>query len=164
MTKRVLVVCLIAALMAPTTAGATYRDTGYDPNDVKSTPDVRSTTRKVLQVDGRRVLAVVVRSYGRWPGWRTGFGVKVKLDTRGGPRFDAKLLLLSGEDAICTAVRNDEQLSPLDLGFSRDRTRIVCRVPMPFLGPNKRIRWKVMAGTWRLRHPDYAPSDRSWYV
>jgi len=49
MTKRVLVVCLIAALMAPTTAGATYRDTGYDPNDVKSTPDVRSTTRKVLQ-------------------------------------------------------------------------------------------------------------------
>ena len=46
------------------------RDTGYDPRDIEperefQPPDVSSTTRRLATVDGRRIVAIVVRFYER---------------------------------------------------------------------------------------------------
>lgn len=161
MIKRALALALVAVVLSPAAAGAAYRDTHFDPNDVGSRPDVRSTTRSVSQAHGRRVLVVLVRTYGSWPGPQIGFHVKVPLDTQGGRRADAQLEMVCCQDVACVVQRHHSRLG---VGFRVHGDRAVCRAPTRLLEPTKRIRWKVIATDGSYHHPDSAPNDRSWYA
>jgi hypothetical protein len=109
-------------------------------------------------VHDQRVLAVLVRTYGPWPG--SGFNVTIRLDARGGHRVDAQLQMFSGQDVGCILQRPHGSTVA---GFRLHGDRAVCRVPMQLLKPTKRIRWKVIARDARFHHPDFAPNDRGWY-
>ena len=159
MIRRVFGLALIGVLMSPATAWA-YSNTGFDPNDVGTVPDVRSTARVVSQENGHRTLRVIVVAYENWPNPRTGFNVNVPLDTRGGSGVDAHLFMFSGQDVACVVSRNHSRIG---VKFAVRGDRIVCRAPTRLLEPTKRIRWKIIASNVRFRNPDYAPNDRGWY-
>ena len=101
-----------AALLTSSAAGATYRDTRFDPNDVTTPNDLRATTRAVVALRAttravvapheRRVLRIVLRGYEAWP-HRTdeSFQALIRLDTRGGVHADAALHCSSGGDIGC---------------------------------------------------------------
>jgi hypothetical protein len=156
--------CALASVPA---AGATVieRDIGYDERDIEPRPgrdpDIRSTTRKLVVNDGRRVLAVVVRFYEDHPR----FALEIRLDAGGGPRVDHIMSVQSECNVWRKGHRRD-----FTTGTSRLRGgRFVCRVPARVVAPTKSIRWKV-----RTKVPDgsrlgtefeidYAPSNRGWY-
>lgn len=166
MITRTLLLGTMILLLAPVTANAVYRDTGYDPNDMGSIdgyrlPDIRSTTLRVARVDERRILAVIVRSYGRW----RGFHIHVRLDVRGGHRVDALMMLTSAADEACIVWLRGHRGDAVRGRFGLRGDRTVCRVPMRMLRPDKRVRWKVTAqapdGGFDI---DYAPDNRGWYA
>ena len=70
------VTLVLSALVGVMPAGAAVidRDIGFDANDIPPNghidPDIRSTTRKLAERGGRRMLSIVVRFYesnGGWP-------------------------------------------------------------------------------------------------
>lgn len=179
----VAVVVAIAALILPASAATTsprapvYVDTGYDPDDVpidegsccQQDPDVRSSTRKVAtSTTGGRSLFITFRVYERLQGYWT---VHVFLDTRDGPRTDAKMRLAdSGVGPTRCGVRFLAE-GPRRQGMlhlPRSGRRATCRVPLWWVHPNRLIRWKLvspagMEGT-EPGVDEYAPDDRGWYV
>jgi hypothetical protein len=79
---------IVFAGVTPAGAALIDRDIGFDANDIPPNghidPDIRSTTRKLAEHDGRRMLSIVVRFYesnAGWPLW-------IRLDARGGPVVD----------------------------------------------------------------------------
>lgn len=152
-----------------------YEDTGYDPNDIpidegsccQQDPDVRSTTRKVASSTRGTSLFITFRAYEPLQGYWT---VRVKLDTRSGPRSDAKMRLHdSGVGPARCGVRflpeGPRRRGKLVLPTSGDRA--TCRVPLRWVHPSKRIRWKLFspAGTEGTEPgvDEYAPDDRRWF-
>ncbi|MEX1262875.1 MAG: hypothetical protein WEE66_02900 [Actinomycetota bacterium] len=161
--------CFLASVLPFTPAGAVVldRDTGYDARDIEPgpggyNPDIRSTTRRVSERGGRRVLAIVVRFYGRQGGWP----LDVRLDAMGGSRVD-HLMRTFGEECYVWP-KGDRAEGVQGRGATRG-DRFVCRVPARVVTPSKSIRWKVQTrppdGSRRLGifEIDYAPSDRGWY-
>jgi hypothetical protein len=171
-----------AALTLPATATTVvrkdqlYKDTGYDPNDVQidegsccqQDPDIRSTTRKVAEGSRGRSLFITFRTYEPLQGYWT---VRVWLDTRGGRASDAKMRLHdSGLGRVRCGVRflaeGPRRQGRLLLPTSGDRA--TCRVPLRWVHPSKRIRWKLFSAAGvEGTEPgvdDYAPDDRRWYV
>ncbi len=141
------------------------RDLGHDERDIEPRPgrdpDIRSTTRKLVVNDGRRVLAIVVRFYEDHPR----FALEVRLDARGGPRVDHIMSVQSECNVWRKGHRRDHTTGTSHLRGDR----FVCRVPARVVSPTKSIRWKV-----RTKVPDgsrrgtgfeidYAPSNRGWY-
>lgn len=154
-----------------------YLDTGYDPDDVpidegsccQQDPDVRSTTRKVAtNTNGGRSLFITFRTYEPLEGYWT---VRVFLDTRGGSHTDAKMRLAdSGGGPTRCGVRflaeGPRRQGTLHLPRSGDRA--TCRVPLQWVHPTKRIRWRLysvpgLEGT-EPGVDEYAPDDRGWYL
>ena len=151
-------------------------DTGYDPDDIpidegsccQQDPDVKSTSRKVATGTRGRSLFMTFRTYERLQGFWT---VRVPLDTRGGPRVDARMSLRdSGVGPTRCGVRflakGPRRQGTLNLPlFGR---RATCRVPLRWVHPSKRIRWKLhsLAGVEGTEPgvDDYAPNDRGWYA
>jgi hypothetical protein len=172
-----------AALTMPASAttqvrrNPVYVDTGYDLDDVpidegsccQQDPDVRSTTRKVAtNTRGGRSLYITVRAYEALQGYWT---VQVFLDTRGGPHTDAKMRLAdSGVGPTRCGVRFLAE-GPRRQGIlhlPRFGDRATCRVPLHWVHPRKRIRWRLVspAGVEGSEPgvDEYAPDDRGWYV
>ena len=168
---------LPASATAPVRRDAVYKDTGYDPDDVpidagsccQQDPDVRSTTRKVAtNTNGGRSLFITFRTYERLEGYWT---VRVFLDTRGGPHVDAKMRLAdSGVGPTRCGVRFLAE-GPRRRGvlhLPRSGRRATCRVPLRWVHPTKRIRWRLhslpgLEGT-EPGVDEYAPDDRGWFV
>ena len=162
--------CLVAMSLAasPAVAVVVDRDTGFDANDIPPNghidPDIRSTTRKLVDRDtGSRVLSIVVRFYERhgwWPLW-------MRLDARGGPRVDH---IVSTFGDQCYVWPKGHRSDGVQVRGVAHGDRFVCRMPARLVSPTKSIRWKVRtkvpdgsgsAGTFVM---DFAPSDRGWYV
>ena len=165
--------CLVAVVVlcaltfgAPAAASVIDRDTGFDANDIPPNghidPDIRSTTRRLAERDGRRVLAIVVRFYERqgwWPLW-------IRLDARGGPRVDH---IVSTYGDQCYVWPKGRRREGVEGRASVKGDRFVCRLPAREVSPTRAIRWKV-----RTKVPDgsrrgsdfvmdFAPSDHGWY-
>jgi hypothetical protein len=157
-------VCLLLATL-PASATVIDRDTGFDPRDVPplghADPDIESTTRKLVSDDGRRVLSIVVRFYGRqgwWPLW-------MRLDARGGPRVDHIVSTFSDQ---CYVWPKGRKHDGVEVRGDVHGSRFVCRMPAQRVSPTKSIRWKIST-----KYPDgsrgsdfvvdYAPSDHGWY-
>src|SRR5215204_3451040 len=183
---RAILVTLVAAVGAtgfglPASASTSerkdplYADTGYDPDDVpidqtsccQQDPDVRSTTRKVATTSRGRSLFITFRTFEPLLGYWT---VHVSLDTRGGPSTDAKMRLRdSGVGPTGCGVRflawGQRRKGKLVLPMSGDRA--TCRVPLRWVHPDKRVRWKLFSlGGGEGTGPavdEYAPDDRGWY-
>jgi hypothetical protein len=170
-----------AALTLPASATTVrsdplYKDTGYDPDDIpidegsccQQDPDVHSTTRKVATSPRGKSLFITVRAYESLEGYWT---FQVRLDTRGGPRSDAKMRLHDpGDGPTRCGVRflawGPRRQGKLLLPMFSDRA--TCRVPLRWVHPGKRIRWKLFspAGAEGTEPgvDEYAPDDRGWYV
>ena len=161
-------VSALSILLAFTPAGAVVldRDTGFDADDIEGSrfdPDIRSTTRRLARVEGRRVLAIVVRFYERSGGWP----LRIRIDARGGPRVD-HIMNTFGDDCFVwpKGHRRDAVV-----GRAKARgDRFVCRVRAHAVSPTKSIRWKLQTLPAEDSAPhgspfeiDYAPSDRGWY-
>ncbi len=171
-----------AALTSPASAATpaerdpVYVDTGYDPDDVpidegsccQQDPDVRSTTRKVTTGTNGRSLFITFRTYERLLGYWT---VRVRLDTRGGPHTDAHMALRdSGVGPTRCGVRflAEGPRRQGTLRLPQGGRRATCRVPLGWVHPSKRIRWRLLSpagleGT-EPGVDEFAPDDRGWYV
>lgn len=120
-----------------------------------------STTRRVLRIGNRHLLAIVIRSYEQWPVRRERSVVVVKLDTRGGPLAESRLVLYNGREVYCGLyIGNDRGFGG---SIGRRPHSMKCKIAMRYLDANKRIRWKVLATTDGTHHSDYAPNSRGWY-
>jgi hypothetical protein len=168
-----------ASATAPVRRDAVYKDTGDDPDDVpidsgsccQQDPDVRSTTRKVAtNTTGGRSLFITFRTFEALLGYWT---VQVFLDTRGGPHVDAKMRLHDsgvgptrcGVRFLAEGPRREGELMLITGGGDR----ATCRVPLRWVHPTKRIRWRLISpeGFEAGAEPgvdEYAPDDRGWYV
>ncbi len=160
-----LVLCVLMGVL-PAGAAVIDRDTGFDANDIPPNghidPDIRATTRKLAERDGRRVLSIVVRFYesnAGWPLW-------IRLDARGGPVVDH---IVSTFGDSCFVWAKGHRRDGVQARATAHGSRFVCRMPAHVVSPTKSIRWKV-----RTKVPDgsrggsefvidYAPSDRGWY-
>lgn len=155
---------VVATLVAVPAAGARVidRDFGYDERDIEPRegrdPDIKSTMRKLAVNDGRRVLTVAVRFYERRPR----FGMRIRLDARGGLRVDH---IMSWESE-CAVWRKGHRRDFVKGRYQKVNGRYICRVPARAVHPSKAIRWKLrtvppdFAPDFEI---DYAPSDRGWY-
>lgn len=168
-----------AVLILPASAEATVRgpdvlyvDVGLDPDDVpidegsccQQDPDIRSTKRRVF-VDEGRWLFVNFRAYEQLLGY---WKVVVRLDTRGGRRSDARMRIFdNGAGRAGCAVRfRSEPRRKGEYRASSAGDRASCRVPLRWVNPNKRIRWRLFSpagleGT-EPGVDEFAP-DRGWY-
>jgi hypothetical protein len=148
---------LVIALVSPASAFG-YRATGFDPNDRGgSRPDISSTSRKVWAgSNGHSYLTVTIRTYEALPSW---FDARVGLDSRGGLLRDLRMHIWNnGADGHGCDVEARK-------GAFREHGRWAsCRVPLRYVHPTKRIRWKVLSlAGFDVGNPDYAPNDRGWY-
>lgn len=171
---------LLALLVVLATAAFGYEDTGFDPDDTQNcalpetpedcdetrigNPDIRSATRKVRQTDdGRRFLSVTIRSYepvmrrDAWVG-------KIWLDSRGDNRADHRLVFRTFMVSRCGV---DDRMG-MRIGHLRLTDHAAtCIVPLRFLEPTKRIRWRVQTAYY-FPEPystvDVAPNGGGWYV
>lgn len=172
-----LAMCAVDGAADPTgrRSAPLYVDTELDPDDVpvdpgsccQQDPDIRSTTRKVAVDDGRRSLFITFRSFESLVGYWT---VSVPLDTRGGGRIDARMRIHdSGVGPTGCGVRflakGPRRRGRLSLPLVGDRA--TCRVPLAWVHPNKRIRWKLIsrAGVEGSEPgvDEYAPDDHGWF-
>jgi hypothetical protein len=179
--RRAIVVVALALVVAAflkgmAQAGGTartvrYTDSGFDPNDVpidptsccQQDPDIRSSTRRVwADGRGRRWLTVSFGTYDLLDDYWT---VRVLLDTRGGPRYDATMSISDAPPAACSfrwrgSTRRDARvrLTTADHAF--------CRVPLGWAMTTKRIRWRLFSrGGGEGTGPavdEHAP-DMGWY-
>jgi len=153
-----LATALAVALASPASAFG-YRATGLDPNDRggRLRPDISSTTRKVWAAsNGLAYLTVTIRTYRDLPSW---FDGRIALDSRGGAMRDFSMHIWNnGDDGHGCDVDGRE-------GVFRQRGRWAsCRVPLRYVRPNERIRWKVVSlAGFDVGNPDYAPNGRGWY-
>jgi hypothetical protein len=167
--SRSIAVTIVGAVVVATVgaAGATVteRDIRFDPRDIErqsgfQPPDISSTTRRVAAVDGRRVVAIVVRFFERSASGR----VIVRIDASGGRRVDHRMLIIAFADPGCWVWPNGDRDAGVSGKVAWRAARIACRVPARVLAPDKEIRWKVRAeaGDGGFE-PDFAPDDRGWY-
>jgi hypothetical protein len=136
-----------------------YRATRFDPNDRgDKRPDISSTTRKVWAAsNGHSYLTVTLRTYEDLPSW---FIAVVVLDSRGGPRRDLRMRIWdnAGDGHGC-------DVDGRKGAFHQHGRWGSCRVPLRYVNPNKRVRWKVISlASFDVGNPDYAPNDRGWYT
>lgn len=100
-------------------------------------PDIRSSTRKLVERGGGgRVLSLVVRFYERhgwWPLW-------IRIDARGGPRLDH---LVSTNSTQCFVWPRGRRHDRVEIRGDAHGDRFVCRMPARRVSPTKSIRWKV---------------------
>ena len=148
-----------------------YKDTGLDPDDVpvdwtsccQQDPDIRSTTRKVwVDVRSQPWLTISFSTYEALDDyWR----VKVVLDARRGPRYDATMSIFDNPPSGCSFLRRGSTRRDARLRLKIDQA--FCRVPLGWLAPTKRIRWRLFSrgggeGTGPVVN-EHAP-DTGWYV
>jgi hypothetical protein len=166
-------------LVQPAAAGSQaprivrYKDTGLDPDDVpvdrtsccQQDPDIRSTTRKVW-VDVRNQPWLTI-SFGTYDALDDYWEVRVKLDARGGPRYDATMSIFdpgTGPEG-CSFLRRGS--TRRDARFRLKIDQAFCRLPLGWVGPTKRIRWRLFSrGGGEGSGPaidEHAP-DTGWYV
>ena len=143
---------VLVGLVIPTSSEARtirYTDRGHDPNDVpvdptsccQQDPDVRSTTRTVWVDDqGRRWLSV---SFGTYDPLDEYWTVRVFLDTRGGPRYDATMSITDSPPADCFFRRRGSTRRDARVRITIDHA--FCRVPLGWVAPTKRIRWRLFS-------------------
>ena len=156
-------------------AGPVYVDSGSDPDDVPDDqgesgqldPDIRSTNRKVRTDEGGgRSLFVKVRTYEDLLGF---WSIVVRLDTRGGPRTDARMRLFdTGVGPLGCKVRllpgGSTRAGHLHL-LPGGADWTACRAPLRWVHPNKHIRWKLFSAALHPPYVDeFAPSNRGWYA
>ena len=148
-----------------------YTDTGVDADDVPvdptsccvQDPDIRSTTRTVwVDARGRRWLTVHFRTYEAFLGY---WSVRIFLDTRGGPRFDASIRIFDSPPHGCFFRRRGSTRREGIVRLSWDHAS--CRVPLGWTASTKRIRWRLVsrAETYSGNGPEideFAP-DSGWY-
>ena len=157
------IVPLLATTLAVTLARPAhafgYRATGFDPNDRHGyVPDISSTTRKVRAAsNGHRYLTVTLRTYENLPSW---WDAVIVLDTKGGSLRDSKMHLWNnGDDG------HGCEVDGRAAAFREHGHWARCRVPLRYVNPNKRIRWKVLSlAAFDVGNADYAPNDRGWYA
>ena len=151
----ILAVTMLVGLSGSASASG-HRTTGFDANDQgKEVPDIRSTTRKVwLASNGHRYLTVTIRTYDRMPSW---FDGRVALDSRGGPLRDHRMHIWHYD-----ANGHGCALDRVAGWFKQHGHRVTCRVPLRYVQPNKRIRWRMSLAGFDVG-ADYAP-DRGWYA
>jgi hypothetical protein len=150
-----------------------YKDTGFDPDDVpvdqnnccQQDPDIRSTTRKVwVDVRSQPWLTISFRTYEALDDfWK----VRVVLDARRGPRYDATMSIFdpgTGPEG-CSFLRRGS--TRRDARFRLKIDQAFCRVPLGWVGPTKRIRWRLFSpaspGDGGPEVDERAP-DTGWYV
>lgn len=162
-----------AVAAGPAAPQVRYTDTGLDPDDIpvdessccQQDPDIRASTRKVwIDDQDRKWLTVSFETYENLIGY---WNVRVRLDTRAGPRADAKMWIFDTgtDEAGCTFRRDGSTMEDgRYLQVQVDKVR--CRVPLRWAEPRKRIRWKLFsAGGGEGTGPvvdEYAP-DSGWY-
>jgi len=161
-------ITLVTLPVAPASAEVLDRDTGFDPQDIEhipgiNAPDIRSTTRRLAQDHGRRVLAIIVRFYDPDGGLPT----SVRIDANGGPSVDHLMWIQVNGCAVWPKGRRSDSV----VGRAAARgAREVCRVPGRAVAASKPIRWKVRTeppdGSRRgdTFEIDHAPNGRRWYV
>jgi hypothetical protein len=161
-----------AAAAAQTLSRVRYLDAGRDPNDVpvdrtsccQQDPDIAYTTRKVWVDRHRRAWLNV--SFATHDPLDDYWSVAVRLDTRGGPRYDARIVIFDdGASEDCRFRRRG--MTARDARHRIiDVDRVQCRVPLRWIEPRKRIRWRLFsAGGGEGTGPaidEYAP-DMGWY-
>lgn len=158
----------LAAGLAVAAPAYGYEDTGFVPNDRRNNrydPDVSSTTRRVwLASNGHRYLTVTFRAYERLSYLWT---VIVSLDSRGGTQRDYRIYMDSTEFSGhgCGVLHRGQHFRHFKGGaFKQRHDWARCRIPLRFVQPNKRIRWKLYSPT--LITPgdvEYARNHRGWY-
>jgi hypothetical protein len=148
-----------------------YVDTGLDPDDrpidrtscCQQDPDIRSSTRRVWEGKaGMHWLSVNFRAFEPLSGY---WSVTVGLDSRGGRFVDHRMHF--GDDGLGQTscfLGSGKRLGIYHAPRFGDRAS--CRVPLRWVAPSKRIRWKLFSpkgfeGTG-VRIDEYAP-DRGWY-
>ena len=152
-----------------------YRDTKSDPDDVpidpgsccQQDPDLQSSTRKVTISGARRALFITFRTYEALEGY---WAVIVRLDTRGGPLVDAGMSIHDsglGPRGCGVRLKSANHRRRGTLQISDDGDRATCWVPLRWVHPNKRIRWKLISLAGQEGSEpgvdDHAPDDRGWY-
>jgi hypothetical protein len=157
--------CLVVAVAGPAGAVVIDRDTGYDRRDIEpeqnfQPPDISSTTRRLATVEGRRIVAIVVRYYERSATGR----VNVRIDASGGRRVDHRMLITAFADPGCWIWPKGDRDARVAGKVGWRSERVACRVAARHLDPDKAIRWKVRAeASDGGFEPDFAPDDRGWY-
>jgi hypothetical protein len=170
---------VVTVLVLPASTAATvqgedvlYVDVGLDPDDVpidegsccQQDPDIRSTRRRVFIDDGRRLFVNFHTSEPLLGYWK----VVVRLDTRGGPRSDARMRIFDdgAGSAGCTVRFGSGPRREGEYHAPNFGDRASCEVPLKWVRQNKRIRWKLVsrAGVEGTEPgvDEFAP-DRGWY-
>lgn len=147
-----------------------YSDTGFDPNDVpidptsccQQDPDIRSSTRTVwVDVKGRRWLTIGFGTYDLLNDYWT---VRVLLDSRGGPLYDATMAIFDSPPHDCYFRWRESTRRDAIMRLTDDHA--VCRVPLGWARAEKRIRWRLFSrGGGEGTGPavdEHAP-DTGWY-
>jgi hypothetical protein len=162
--RAIVAICLVVAVAGPAAAVVIDRDTGYDPRDIEpqqgfQPPDISSTTRRLATVDGRRVVAIIVRFYEQ-----AASRAEVRIDAAASPRVDHLMLIGSTGEPVCYVWAKGGRQDQVEGQVGWRRGRIACRVPSRLLDPDKAIRWKVRAeASDGGFEPDFAPDGRGWY-
>jgi hypothetical protein len=163
-----LVTSAVLSLATPASAFG-YEDTGFDPNDRINNgwdPDIASTTRKVwAAANGHRYLTVTLRAY---EDFSLQWYAIISVDSRGGTLRDYRIYIGSTEFSGhgCSVLHRGQHFRHVKAGAFKQRHGWArCRVPLRFVQPNKRIRWKVYSPR-SLQIPtsrEYAPNHGGWY-
>jgi hypothetical protein len=148
MRRTVVVSSVIAVLALPATASA-YVDRGTDPDDrapVRYDPDIRATVRKVETGSHGRRLTIVVRAYEELGIW---WSIEVRMDARGGRHADTGMRLWNADTGGtgCDVWKRGHRSEPLEGRFRQAGDGARCRVPIRWIDPNKRIRWRLVSET-----------------
>jgi hypothetical protein len=167
--RRIVLAGLTFALVAAFAgeAAADYRDTYLDPDDrpnVGTDPDIRSTTRQVATVNGRRALIVSIRIFERFkPRWN----FKAHLDSKDGPRRDFVMYIFDG-DQSGRGCRFHPAGRPRDFirgRFTQIDDRVACRVRFGLVDATKKVRWRLTSiSEWKGGRFERAPNDGGWFV
>ena len=158
---------LVAVASMPGGAAADYRDTSHDPDDrpaAGTDPDLRSTTRRVLTGDGRRVLIVSVRAYEEFD---VAWNITTRLDSKDGPQRDFVMYIYDADQSGrgCRFYPAGQPGDFIRVRFTQIASRVACRVRLGLVDPTKRIRWKLSSITeWEGGRDDRAPDGGGWYA
>ena len=146
-----------------------YSDTGRDPKGEPRliSTDIRSSTRRVMQMSDHKVLVIRVRTYDTLNFW---WLMQVGLDSRFGRKADFQIIMYNADmdgGMHCylkhKAPRHREHVSKGRIVQNGDVAR--CRIRLSSVHPSKHPRWRVRPYSLndiRRRHPDRAPTH-GWY-
>lgn len=168
MLRRSVLVGLIFVLAAslPGWAAADYRDTFRDPDDrppAGTDPDLRSTSRRVVTVEGRRVLIVSVRAYEEFD---IAWNITTRLDSKDGPRRDFVMYIYDADQSGrgCRFYPGGHPRDFIRGRFTQVADRVACRVRLGLVHATKMIRWKLSSiSQWKGGGDDHAPNGGGWY-